>query len=132
MPDSQAHSPSTTPQSSFGPLSEREALRILMQPAPPDRFAILSRRGKPLSESQVLQILQEPSAGGRSESSSVQEPLPVARRAPAPVMPLEYRHPSRRANRRPTPAAPLPYQILGLAIWAVVAVAILLIMVLSV
>ena len=132
MPDSQPHSPSTTPQSGFGPLSEQEALRILMQPAPPDRFAILSRRGKPLSESQVLQILQERSTDEASATSGGQAPLPVAQRAPAPVMPLEYGRPARRAPWRPTPPAPLRYQILGLAIWAVVAVAILLIMVLSV
>src|SRR5947209_8101191 len=118
----------------FELLSEQEALRILMQPPPPDRFAILSRRGKRLSDTQVLQILQESAnTDSSSAASKLPTPLPVAQRAPMPVAPLEYRGLARPARRRPTPSAtlPTPYRIFGVAIWAAVALALLLVMILS-
>jgi len=135
MFDSQRSDNPDLPQCTGKPdlLSEQEALRILMQPVPPDRFAILSRRGKRLSDTQVLQILLETANTDTSSASKLPTPLPVARRAPMPVAPLEYRGLSRPVRGRPTPSATLPmrYRIFGVAIWAAVALAMLLVMILS-
>lgn len=113
-------------------LSEQEALRILMQPSPPDRFSILNRRGRRLSDTQIVQILQEPSDQPASGSADSPPPLPIARPAQLPAVPLNYRNRVRDARRRPEvplTALPLGYRILRVAVWAVVAAVMLLVMI---